>query len=74
MQGYVEVLEDLLLSFRVPVFSRRARRLLVAHPKFFFFDAGVFRSVQPGGPLDRPGARFLTQLIPGHNPVVDASV
>jgi predicted AAA+ superfamily ATPase len=54
VQGYVEVLEDLLLAFRVPVFSRRARRHLVAHPKFFFFDAGVFRSVRPGGPLDSP--------------------
>ncbi len=54
VQGYVEVLEDLLLAFRVPVFSRRARRLLVAHPKFFFFDAGVFRSVRPSGPLDSP--------------------
>ncbi|MDT8389823.1 MAG: AAA family ATPase [Lentisphaeria bacterium] len=52
VQTYVEVLEDLLLGFRVPVFSRRARRHLISHPKFFFFDAGVFRSLRPGGPLD----------------------
>jgi predicted AAA+ superfamily ATPase len=52
VQSYVEVLEDLLLGFRVPVFSRRAKRHLVSHPKFFFFDAGVFRSVRPSGPLD----------------------
>ena len=52
--GYVEVLEDLLLAFRLPVFTRRARRATVAHPKFYLFDAGVYRSLRPSGPLDRP--------------------
>ncbi len=51
--GYVEVLEDLLLSFRLSVFSRRAGRATAAHPKFYFFDAGVYRSLRPRGPLDR---------------------
>jgi len=52
--AYIEVLEDLLLSFRVPVFTRRAKRETIAHPKLFIFDAGVFRSLRPRGPLDRP--------------------
>jgi uncharacterized protein len=52
--AYIEVLEDLLLSFRVPVFTRRAKRETVVHQKFFIFDAGVFRSLRPRGPLDRP--------------------
>jgi predicted AAA+ superfamily ATPase len=52
--SFVEVLEDLLLSFRVEVFTRRAKRETAAHPKFYFFDAGVFRSLRPRGPLDRP--------------------
>lgn len=52
--GFVEILEDLLLAFRVGVFTRRARRQLEAHPKFYLFDAGVFRSLRPRGPLDRP--------------------
>jgi predicted AAA+ superfamily ATPase len=52
--GYVEILEDLLLAFRVPVFTRRARRQLVHHPKFYWFDTGVYRSIRPAGPLDRP--------------------
>ena len=51
--GYVELLEDLLLAFRLPVFTRRAKRRLVAHPRFFYFDCGVFRSLRPTGPLDR---------------------
>ncbi len=54
VEGYLEVLEDLLLAFRVPVFTRRARRELSAHPKLYLFDAGVFRSLRPAGPLDRP--------------------
>ena len=52
--AYTEVLEDLLLAFRVPVFTRRARRETSAHPKLFLFDAGVFRALRPKGPLDRP--------------------
>jgi len=54
VEGYVSVLEDLLLVYRLPVFTQRARRELVVHPKFYFFDAGVYRSLRPQGPLDRP--------------------
>ncbi|MBM4319989.1 MAG: ATP-binding protein [Deltaproteobacteria bacterium] len=53
-EGYVEVLEDLLLAWRLQVFSRRAARAVVAHPKLYLFDSGVFRSLRPIGPLDRP--------------------
>ena len=52
VEGYVSIIEDLLLSFRVPVFSRRARRHLASHPKFYCFDSGVFRSLRPSGPMD----------------------
>ena len=54
VEGYVSILEDLLLGFRLPVFTKRARRAVSVHPKFFLFDAGVFRSLRPTGPLDRP--------------------
>ncbi|SPD72874.1 conserved hypothetical protein [uncultured Desulfobacterium sp.] len=52
VEGYVSVIEDLLLSFRIPVFSRRAKRHLASHPKFYYFDSGVFRSLRPSGPMD----------------------
>lgn len=52
VEGYVDILEDLLLSFRLPVFTRRARRQMAAHPKFYWFDAGLFQSLRPRGPLD----------------------
>ncbi|MBI4405551.1 MAG: ATP-binding protein [Deltaproteobacteria bacterium] len=51
-ESYFEILEDLLLATELPVFSRRAKRKLVAHPKFYFFDVGVFNSIRPRGPLD----------------------
>ncbi len=54
VEGYISILEDLLLSFRLPVFTKRAKRATAAHPKFYYFDAGVFRSLRPAGPLDRP--------------------
>ena len=52
--GYVGILEDLLLAFRLPVFRKRAKRATVTHEKLYLFDAGVFRSLRPKGPLDRP--------------------
>jgi len=54
VEGYITILEDLLLSFRLPVFTKRAKRAAVSHPKFYFFDTGVYRSLRPSGPLDRP--------------------
>jgi len=27
---------------------------MVQHPKFYFFDVGVYRSIRPKGPLDTP--------------------
>lgn len=68
-EGYLEVLEDLLLGFRVPAFTKRAKRILVQHPKFYYFDAGVFRSARPKGLLDSPeelGGGCLEGLVAQH--------
>lgn len=54
VEGYVSILEDLLLSFKIPVFTKKAKRNLVKHEKFYLFDTGVFRTIRPVGPLDRP--------------------
>ncbi len=54
VEGYFHILEDLLLAWRLPVFTRKSRRRMTAHPKFLFFDVGVFRTLRPKGPLDRP--------------------
>ena len=57
VEGYLSILEDLRLAFRLPPFTRRAVRATVAHPRFYLADAGVFRSLRPVGPLDRPEER-----------------
>ena len=54
VEGYLSIAEDLLIAVRLPVFSRRAKRQLTVHPKLYLFDVGVYRSLRPRGPLDRP--------------------
>lgn len=54
VEGYIDILEDLLLSFRLEVFTKRAQRDLKSSPKFYYFDAGVYRSIRPKGLLDKP--------------------
>lgn len=70
IQGYLEVLEDLLLAVRLPVFTKRAKRRMTTHPKFFFFDVGVYRTLRPKGPLDTPeeidGAALETLFFQHH--------
>lgn len=52
VENHFALLEDLLLAVRLPVFARKASRKMSTHPKFFYFDAGVFRALRPRGPLD----------------------
>jgi predicted AAA+ superfamily ATPase len=69
VEGHISILEDLLLGFTVPVFAKRAQRLLVQHPKFYFADAGVYASLRPAGPLDSPdaiGGSALEGLVAQH--------
>jgi len=69
VEGYTQVLEDMLLAFRIPVFSRHAKRHLSQHPKFYYFDTGVFQSLRPKGPLDSHesmGGAALEGLVAQH--------
>ena len=53
VENYLQILKDLLLSFELKVFDKRAQRELSAHQKFYLFDAGIFQALRPRGPLDR---------------------
>ena len=67
--SYIEILQDLLLAFTLPVFRKRAKRQTTAHRKFYLFDAGVFRALRPKGPLDRPSeidGQALEGLVAQH--------
>ncbi len=54
VEDYFCALEDLMLGVRLPVFSKKAKRRLVKHNKFYFFDVGVYQAIRPTGPLDQP--------------------
>ncbi|MBI3508692.1 MAG: ATP-binding protein [Chlamydiia bacterium] len=52
VDNFLTILEDLLLAVRLEVFTHRAQRELSQHPKFYFFDAGIFRALRRMGPGD----------------------
>ncbi len=54
VENYVSIIEDLLLGYKLPVFTKRAKREMTVQPKFYLFDAGVFYHLRPKGPLDSP--------------------
>ncbi|NWG02722.1 MAG: ATP-binding protein [Syntrophaceae bacterium] len=69
VEGYIGILEDILLGWRLHMFTKKAKRRLSVHPKFYLFDTGVFRSLRPHGPLDRPGeieGQALEGLVAQH--------
>ncbi len=54
VENYFSILEDLLIGYKVPVFTKKAKRRMTAHQKFYFFDVGIYRTLRPSGPLDSP--------------------
>ncbi|MBI3955728.1 ATP-binding protein [Candidatus Gottesmanbacteria bacterium] len=53
-ENYFSALEDLLIGVRIPVFAKRAKRKLIAHQKFYFFDTGIYRTIRPASAFDQP--------------------
>lgn len=45
VQGYLEILEDTLFTFRVPAFEARLRVRERRHPKLYWIDPGLVRAV-----------------------------
>ena len=41
VKSYYQLLEDMFVGFRIPVYSKSPRKNLLSTPKFFFFDLGV---------------------------------
>lgn len=60
VQNYLNIIQDLLISYMVPIFTKKAKRALNSHSKFYLFDSGVFRFLRKLGPLD------TEDLINGH--------
>ncbi len=69
VEGFIQILFDILLAFQIPVFTKKAARQMSAHPKFYFFDTGVFQALRPKGALDSPeeiGGAALEGLVAQH--------
>lgn len=54
VNDWLLILEDLLISFQINMFTQRAKRELSSHPKFYFFDSGIFRAFRPRSLKDTP--------------------
>lgn len=65
--GYFDILDDFLVGIRLRVFTKKTKRKLITHQKFFYFDTGVYRAIRPIGPLDMPdsvsGAALETLVL-----------
>ena len=46
VQGYLDILEDTLLAFRLPAFEARLRVRERRHPKLYWVDPGLVRAVK----------------------------
>jgi len=57
VDGFLSVLDDLLLSFQLQIFRHKAKRVLADHPKFYFFDPGVYASLRPKALYDKETER-----------------
>ena len=52
IENYFDILQNLLLGDCIYPFMKRSKRVLTKHPKFYFFDSGVYKSLRQAGPMD----------------------
>ena len=52
VDNYFSILNDLLLSHEINIFSKRAKRKLIQKNKFYYFDCGIYQHLRPKGILD----------------------
>ena len=76
VENYFSILRDTLLSYELPIFSKKAKRDLINKRKFYFFDVGVFRAIRPQGILDSSSdlngialETLVLQEISAHNEI-----
>jgi uncharacterized protein len=51
-ESYFNILYDLLIAYRLPIFNKHAKRKLISQNKFYFFDIGIYSTIKPKGFLD----------------------
>lgn len=56
--NYIEILEDTLLAFRLPVYQKTAKRKPTSRPKLYFFDIGVVHALRRSFPRELSAELF----------------
>jgi len=75
VQGYLDILEDTLLAFRLRAFEGKLRVKERKHPKLYWLDSGVVRAAKKQFHAPAPEERgslfegLIAQLLRGHNAV-----
>ncbi len=54
VESYFSALYDLRLAYSLRIFTKKAKRRLIGHSKFYFFDVGIYQTIRPRGPLEWP--------------------
>ncbi|NGX52615.1 MAG: hypothetical protein KR126chlam5_00918 [Candidatus Anoxychlamydiales bacterium] len=52
VDNFISILQDLLIATTIPIFTKRAKRMLISHSKFYLFDVGIFKAMRKTGILD----------------------
>jgi predicted AAA+ superfamily ATPase len=63
VNGFIEILEDTLVAYRLPGYEARLRVKERKHPKFYWNDLGVLRAVK--GQLEKPTQEERGPLFEG---------
>jgi predicted AAA+ superfamily ATPase len=73
VEGYLEILEDTLVAFRLPAYEKRLRVRQRAHPKLYWNDSGIVRAAKKqleGLAIEEKGALFegfIAQALKCHH-------
>ncbi|NGX33660.1 MAG: hypothetical protein K1060chlam4_01731, partial [Candidatus Anoxychlamydiales bacterium] len=52
VDSFISILQDLLIASTIPIFTKRAKRMLISHSKFYLFDVGIYKAMRKTGILD----------------------
>ena len=80
VSGFLQILEDTLLGFKIPAFEGKIKAREKKHPKFYLFDPGVVRaiknqfgqvSMEEKGPLFEGWIANMLRFYGEHNDLFD---
>lgn len=58
VKEYFQILEDTMIGRFLPAFTKRAKRRIIAAPKFYFFDVGIANILLKRGKIEHKSENF----------------